>query len=283
MALRGRSCIRLYLLVTGEALPWIARGGGDKNHQVRWPVLPSPGFGRVGFLQLPVRVVILAKAPRPGAVKTRLAPALGQDGAARLAERLLLRTIGTACASGLGVVELCATPAPDDPAWRRRSWPPELVWSEQTDGDLGGRMAAVAQRVLASGANLLLLGMDCPELEVHHLQTAAVQLSGTDAALIPSLDGGYVLLGLRRFHPNLFDAVPWSTAAVCALTRERLRTLGWSWNEQCPLADLDEPADLDRLPKTIRGQLGIDHVSGSSATSGRPGPAQQHPGGDSGA
>jgi uncharacterized protein len=230
-----------------------------------------------------VRIVILAKAPRPGAVKTRLAPALGPDGAARLAERLLRRTIGTACATGLGEVEVCASPAPDDPAWRRPSWPPELVWSEQSGGDLGERMAAVAQRVLASGANLLLLGMDCPELEAHHLQTAAAQLSGADAALIPSLDGGYVLLGLRRFHPALFRAVPWSTAGVCAITRERLRTLGWSWSEQGPLADLDEPADLDRLPQPIRAQLAIDHEPGSPATRGRTGPAGQHPGGDPGA
>jgi len=201
--------------------------------------------------------VILAKAPRPGEVKTRLAPALGPAGAARLAERLLRRTIRTASVSGLGTVEVCASPAPDDPAWLRLSWPPELAWSEQSGGDLGARMAAVAQRVLASGANLLLLGMDCPELEAHHLQTAAAQLSGTDAALIPSLDGGYVLLGLRRFHPALFGGVPWSTSAVCAITRERLRALGWSWREQGPLTDLDEPADLDRLPQTIRGQLAI--------------------------
>ena len=235
------------------------------------------------FLQRPVRIVILAKAPRPGAVKTRLAPALGQAGAARLAERLLRRTIGTACASGLGVVELCASPAPGDPAWRRLSWPPELVWSEQTDGDLGERMATVARRVLASGADLLLLGMDCPELEAHHLQTAAAQLCGVDAALIPSLDGGYVLLGLRRFHPALFRTVPWSTDAVCAITRERLGTLGWSWREQGPLADLDEPADLERLPQTIRGQLAIGHDPGSPTPSGRTGPAGQHPGGDPGA
>jgi hypothetical protein len=230
-----------------------------------------------------VRIVILAKAPQPGVVKTRLEPTLGPDGAARLAERLLHRTIGTACASGLGLVELCVSPAPGHPAWRRLSWPPELAWSEQTGGDLGERMAAVAQRVLASGANLLLLGMDCPELEAHHLRTAAAQLCGSDAALIPSLDGGYVLLGLRRFHPALFQAVPWSTDAVCAITRERLRTLGWSWSEQGPLADLDEPADLERLPQPIRSQLAIDHDPGSSAPRGLRGPAGQHPGGDPGA
>ncbi|WP_144037031.1 hypothetical protein [Synechococcus sp. MW101C3] len=65
-------------------------------------------------------------------MKTRLEPALGPAGAARLAERLLRRTIRTACASGLGVVELCTTPAPDHPAWRRLNLPAELAWSEQS-------------------------------------------------------------------------------------------------------------------------------------------------------
>jgi rSAM/selenodomain-associated transferase 1 len=225
----------------------------------------------------------MAKAPYPGHVKTRLEPSLGANGAAHLAERLLRLTVRTAFASRLGMVEVCGCPSPDHPAWNQVDLPLSVVWSEQTNGDLGVRMAAVAQRVLVSGANLLLLGMDCPELEAHHLQTAAAQLAGADAALIPSLDGGYVLLGLRRFHPALFRAVPWSTDAVCAITRERLRTLGWSWGEQGPLTDLDEPADLDRLPQTIRGQLAIGHHLGSPATSGHHGPAGQHSGGDPGA
>lgn len=222
-------------------------------------------FAEAAPLQPDVRIVILAKAPRPGHVKTRLEPALGPEGAARLAELLLRRTLDTACASGLGVVELCASPAPADPAWRRLSLPPSLVWSEQKGGDLGVRMAAVAQRVQAEGAHLLLLGMDCPDLRVHHLRTAATQLRSRDAALIPSLDGGYVLLALRRFHPALFSSVPWSSAAVCAITRDRLRALGWSWNEQSPLADIDEPDDLKRLPPGIRARLGISHGSGPDA------------------
>jgi uncharacterized protein len=180
-------------------------------------------------------------------------------------------------------VEVCGSPGPDDPAWRGLSWSPELVWSEQSGGDLDERMAGVAQQVLASGANLLLLGMDCAELEAHHLQTAGAQLCGADAALIPSLDGGYGLLGLRRFHPALFRTVPWSTSAVCVITLERLRTVGWSWREQSPLAKLDGTAELDRLPQTIRGQLAIGHDLGSPATRGRTGSVGQHSGGNPGA
>ncbi|WP_255147145.1 TIGR04282 family arsenosugar biosynthesis glycosyltransferase [Synechococcus sp. ATX 2A4] len=230
---------------------------------------------------------MLAKAPVPGQVKTRLEPALGPAGAAQLAERLLRRTIRTACASGLGVVELCTAPAPDHPAWRRLNLPPGLAWSAQADGDLGARLAAVAERAQATGTHLVLLGMDCPGLDVHHLQVAAAQLAHHEAALIPSLDGGYVLLALSRFAPSLFSAIPWSTDAVCGITRERLRTLGWSWGEQSPLADIDEPADLARLPLGLRAHLGTCHghrfTPTATATRAHQGPARQPAGGDPGA
>jgi len=185
-------------------------------------------------------------------VKTRLEPALGPAGAAQLAERLLRRTIRTACASGLGVVELCTTPAPDHPAWRRLNLPAELVWSEQAEGDLGARLAAVAERVQATGAPV-------------------------------------VLLALSRFAPSLFRAIPWSTDVVCGITRERLRTLGWSWGEQSPLADSDEPADLACLPLGLRAHLETCHghrfipePTGAPAPV-RQGTARQPAGGDSGA
>ncbi len=254
-----------------------------------WSVLPWWPPWRANPLLPPVRIVILAKAPVPGQVKTRLEPALGPAGAARLAERLLRRTIRTACASGLGVVELCTTPAPDHPAWRRLNLPAELAWSEQAEGDLGARLAAVAERVQATGAPLVLLGMDCPGLGVQHLQVAVAQLTANQAALIPSRDGGYVLLALSRFAPSLFRAIPWSTDAVCGITRERLRSLGWSWGEQSPLADIDEPADLACLPLGLRAHLETRHgprfipePTGAPAPVHK-GTARQPAGGDPGA
>ncbi len=193
------------------------------------------------------RTILFAKAPLPGQVKTRLIPALGPEGAAALAAALLERAAATAVAAGLGPVELCVAPAPQAAPWRRLSLPPGLAWSAQGPGDLGARMARAARRTLAAGEPVLLIGMDCPGLGVGPLRAAAATLRHHDAALVPSRDGGYVLLGLRRFEAGLFAAMPWSTPAVLAQTRRRLAAAGLRWHEQPPLVDIDTPGDLSDL------------------------------------
>lgn len=203
-----------------------------------------------------IRILIFAKAPVPGRVKTRLIPALGAEGAARLAGRLLWHALGQALASDLGPVEVCASPAPEHPDWQpwlstlsqMESPGSPLFWSDQGEGDLGARMARRSRTYLDAGEPVLLMGTDCPALTPHRLREAVRALHGHEAALIPARDGGYVLLGLRTFHPSLFTAMPWGTAAVADLTLERLRDLNWRvWVGEA-LADIDVPADLPVLP-----------------------------------
>lgn len=218
------------------------------------------------------RTILMAKAPLPGQVKTRLMPALGPEGAAALAAAMLERAAATAVAAGLGPVELCVAPALDLPVWQRMPLPPGLRWSAQGDGDLGARMARAAGRALQEGDAVLLIGMDCPALGVFQLRTAAAQLHSHGAALVPSQDGGYALLGLRRWEPSLFTAMPWSTAAVLPETRRRLAAAGCSWQEQPPLVDIDTPDDLASLEGELR-QL-ADHwrrAARGLATGGMPG------------
>jgi len=203
------------------------------------------------------RIVVIAKAPQPGRVKTRLIPALGAEGAAALAARMLACTLVAAFeAAGaadtadpaLGVVELCASPAPGDPAWQGVVVPAGLRWSAQGEGDLGARMAGAARRVLAGGERVLLIGTDCPALDAACLRTAAEALDEVEAVIVPSFDGGYVLLGLRRFDPSLFEGIAWSTSTVAAATRVRLDALAWSYRVLPALQDIDVPADLVHLP-----------------------------------
>ena len=192
------------------------------------------------------RIVIFAKAPVPGKVKTRLIPALGADGAAKLAAEMLAHTIAEALASGLAV-ELCGEP---DPAgWY--SGPP-LHLTAQGGGDLGPRLHQAAERVLAEEP-VLLIGADCPALDRHHLRAAGEALERHDAVIHPAEDGGYVLLGLRRFDPSLFEGIAWSTNSVAKETSARLATLGWSKNVRETLTDVDEPADLNSLSPVGRG------------------------------
>jgi rSAM/selenodomain-associated transferase 1 len=184
------------------------------------------------------RIVIFAKAPLPGRVKTRLIPALGAEGAARLAREMLERTVAEALASGLPV-ELCGDP--DAAEWHEAR--PGLALTAQGEGDLGERLARAAARVLA-GENILLVGADCPELDRGRLRTAAEALQDHDAMIHPAHDGGYALLGLRRFEPSLFDGIDWSTPVVAAQTLARIEALDWSLHLGETLRDVDEPEDL---------------------------------------
>jgi glycosyltransferase A (GT-A) superfamily protein (DUF2064 family) len=99
---------------------------------------------------------------------------------------------------------------------------------------------------------VLLIGTDCRELTARHLRVAATALDEHDAALYPAADGGYVLLGLRTFHPSLFADIPWSTSAVADLTLERMRVLAWRVWLGDALRDIDEPGDLAHLPGRLR-------------------------------
>ena len=189
------------------------------------------------------RIVIFAKAPVAGSVKTRLIPLLGEVGAARLAQRMLADTVAHAFAAALGTPELCATPSPDDLSWAGHL-PDQVLLSDQGPGDLGERLAAAARRVIDGGERVLLIGTDCPQLDGPRLAEAAAHLESHDAVIYPAKDGGYVLLGLVRSHESLFTEIAWSTDAVAAITIARIRALGWSLFVGDTLRDIDEPADL---------------------------------------
>lgn len=206
----------------------------------------------------PTRIVIFAKAPVAGRVKTRLIPALGAEGATRLARRMLAHTVDKAIAAGVGAVELCASPSMHDPAWHRPTLPTRLQWSDQGEGDLGQRMARAARRWLDAGQRLLLIGTDCPELDWRMLQTAARSLSEHDAVIVPTADGGYALLGLNRFDATIFDHIRWSTDTVARETLNRIETLGWTVHRLPSLRDIDEAADLRWIPEAWRDEIGQD-------------------------
>ena len=210
-----------------------------------------------------LRIIVFAKAPRPGLAKTRLIPALGAAGAAALAARMLAHTLDQALASGVGEVELCAAPAPGDAMWQGVELPEGLVLTAQGEGDLGERMARAAQRAGEAGeagkagkadeagescAGVILIGTDCPALDAACLRRAARALHETEAVIAPTADGGYALLGLRRFDASVFADIAWSTPTVAATTLARLDALGWSCTRLPLVHDIDEPADLVHLP-----------------------------------
>jgi uncharacterized protein len=195
----------------------------------------------------PVAVAILAKAPLPGFAKTRLAPALGANGAAALQARLIERAVDTARAANIGPITLWAAPDQDHPAFQTLAALFGVKLARQPDGDLGARMLAAIETVRGP---TIVIGADCPALQPAHLRAAAEALAGgVDVVVVPVEDGGYALIGMREPQPALFNDMAWSTAGVMAETRRRLTRLSLSWREPARLWDVDLPEDVERLKR----------------------------------
>ena len=189
-------------------------------------------------------IVLFARAPRPGKVKTRLIPVLGAEGACRLHENLLSRALQL-----LRACECCKT----------QLWLDEAGYSAgfdiydgplflQQGKDLGERMSAAFKTVLQSHTSMLLIGSDCPGLTLQYLQAALIHLeSGSDLVLGPASDGGYVLIGLKRHYPALFENVDWGTENVLAQTLAIAARLQLQVAQLQTMTDIDRPEDLHVL------------------------------------
>lgn len=191
-------------------------------------------------------LIVFARVPIHGRVKTRLAARLGADQALAIHRYLLRECLKQGSALAGVSRELCldATDSTGECVALANEFGFELT--QQPPGDLGARMAAACARALLSHPRVVLIGSDCPLLYTAQLQQAFVQLESHDAVFAPVADGGYALVGLRRPLPAIFEDVAWSTAAVMAVTRQRLTALGVRWAELTLLWDIDEAADWAR-------------------------------------
>ena len=182
-----------------------------------------------GSTTLDVAVLVFSRAPRPGRVKTRLVPRLGEWGAARLHARMTAHALRTAHAARCGPVELYDS-------------------ARQRGADLGERMYRALAEALRRHRAAILIGADCPALRPAHMRSAARALAGgCDVALAPAEDGGYVLIGARRISPALFAGIDWGSPSVYAASVRRLEALGYRWRALPRLWDVDRPEDLERL------------------------------------
>lgn len=197
------------------------------------------------------RLLIFAKAPVPGRVKTRLARPLGTRGAAALYQKLLRQTLRIAHEARLCPIELWCAPDARHGFFVtcRREYGVRL--RRQCGGDLGRRMNHALNQTLAAGHPAVLIGGDCASVGAVELRTAfGLLAAGHEAVLGPAADGGYVLIGLNRPGPALFRSIAWSTPTVLAATRRRLRRAGMHWAELPAGWDVDTPADLRRLRRS---------------------------------
>lgn len=202
-------------------------------------------------------LVIFAREPIPGLVKTRLAEVVGAGTATSVYTALLEHTVATARAAGIGaMISLAGEPG--------REWAEtlDLPFEIQGGGDLGERMAECFRRRFAEGrSRVVIIGSDNAHLKPEHLRSAFTALDDLPVVVGPADDGGYWLIGQRAPRVDLFTDVPWSSPDTLEATRVRLRTLDIPWRELDTLPDIDTAEDLGkattdpRIDETLRSRL----------------------------
>jgi hypothetical protein len=195
------------------------------------------------------RLVVFAKQPRAGAVKTRMVPPLSPAEALELYARMLddVLALSALAARALGLEAVLAVHPPGGVQEMARRAPIPFRVVAQRGRDLAERMAwAVAEAGAAARWPVLLRGSDSPMLPLEAIAEALEALREVDLAIVPDRDGGYSLIGLRRPAPRLFEH-PMSTPSVAEDTRAQARHLGLTVRALAPHFDVDTVEDLRRL------------------------------------
>lgn len=192
------------------------------------------------------RIVMFAKLPRLGTVKTRLQPELSAEQALNIYQQLFYHSLNTLQTAQLCPFELWFDTEPE-PAFaeqiKQRYGPTEIC--VQQGEDLGQRMQHAVHDGLQRAKKLVLIGADCPAIDKYYLATALLRLDhNTPVVLGPATDGGYVLLATQTAALPVFDAIDWGSDRVLQQTRLRLRSAGINWSELPSLTDIDRPEDL---------------------------------------
>ena len=182
-----------------------------------------------------IPIIVFARAPVAGRVKTRLAARVGAWRAAQLHTRLTRRALRTARAAGLGSVELHVTS--NHAAF---GFHPKIFL--QKGNNLGERM----YRALRRHRRAILIGSDCPALTARDLRRAARSLcAGYRVVLLPTQDGGYALIAAQHAPRAIFEGIAWGGPKVFEETERRLA--GVRWRRLRKLWDVDRPEDLDQI------------------------------------
>jgi len=205
------------------------------------------------------KLIVFTRYPESGKVKTRLIPALGAGGAASLHKDMTSYTL--AWARSLAAKKSVEIEVRYDGGTQAQmaSWlGADIMSVSQGNGDLGARMArAFHDNFRSGGGPAVLIGTDCPQLTLFHVQETFEALKNNDMVIGPSADGGYYLIGLRCEIPELFQSIEWGTEEVLNKTLDKARAINLSVYRLNVLNDVDVPSDLPVWERTTRQFLSI--------------------------
>jgi uncharacterized protein len=197
-------------------------------------------------------LILFTRYPEPNRTKTRLISTLGAEGAANLQREMTVHTLSQVLPLQTSGVSIEARFAGGTKELMQAWLGSNLTYKSQGEGDLGEKMARAfhesfhgALTKTQTQTKTIIIGTDCPGIDTLLLTTAFAHLDEVDLVLGPALDGGYYLIGLRRFIPELFKNINWGTSQVLQQTIDIAQTLGISSTQLAPLADIDRPEDLE--------------------------------------
>jgi uncharacterized protein len=199
-------------------------------------------------------IIIMAKAPIAGAVKTRLQPRLSAEDAASLAACFLEDAINKARSVENQKLIVAYSPAGERAYFAERFAAPKIILTEQKGDDLGEKMLSAFEFAFAQdlAAEVVMLGTDSPTVPADFVEQAFEFLeTSSDAVLGPTEDGGFYLIGLRKPDGRIFENVRWSSPKTFAQARENIMNLNWHLRETPGWYDIDVPRDLDQLRDEI--------------------------------
>ena len=192
------------------------------------------------------KLLVFTKAPVLGEVKTRLQPDYTPEQSLALHKNLVIHTLTSISQATEFNTELHCSPNRQSMFFLNCENRFPIKLNDQLGDDLGERLAFAISAALQVNEKVVVIGTDCPELDETYINKAFKTLDDFDSVIGPAADGGYVLLGLRKFSPELFSGFKWGSDSVLSQTREVLKNLSWSCQELGIMHDIDRPEDLLR-------------------------------------
>jgi rSAM/selenodomain-associated transferase 1 len=194
-------------------------------------------------------ILVFSKAPVAGQVNTRLVPYISAEQAAQLHEELTHDRLQMCTSTDTCAVQLWCSPDTEHRFFDECHHRYGVQLQTQYGSDLGERMSNALKSVLGSYKKVIIIGTDAPELDRDAIYAVFKQLEQKDVVLVPAEDGGYVLLGVSKYHDEMLTGIPWGTENVLARTVQNIERLKLDYDLVGSGWDVDRPEDLDRYRK----------------------------------
>ncbi|MEP3389512.1 MAG: TIGR04282 family arsenosugar biosynthesis glycosyltransferase [Reichenbachiella sp.] len=191
-------------------------------------------------------LIIFAKNPELGEVKTRLAKAVGDEAALDIYYQLLAYTQEQTAKAQIDLIVYYTTHIDEKDNWINTQK------KLQCDGDLGNKMAQAISSELEKYEKVCIIGTDCAQLKSFHIQGAFQKLEEHDIVIGPANDGGYYLLGMKSFEPSLFEGIDWSTDKVFSQTIKAISLLNRNYAQLPELIDVDTIEDWNKVQENFK-------------------------------